>query len=50
MDYIHINPFKHVHVTRVTEWPYSTFHRYVASGVYPTDWFGSVDVVLEGLE
>ncbi|MGL6647595.1 REP-associated tyrosine transposase [Aeromonas caviae] len=35
MDYIHINPLKHGHVTRVADWPYSTFHRYVASSVYP---------------
>ncbi|WP_275042424.1 hypothetical protein [Aeromonas hydrophila] len=50
MDYVHINPLKHGHVTRVADWPYSTFHRYVASGVYPPDWCGSVDGVLGGLE
>ncbi|MCO4209366.1 hypothetical protein M2R29_15565 [Aeromonas hydrophila] len=46
MDDIHINPLKHGHVTRVADWPYSTFHRYVASGVYPQDWCGA----LGGLE
>ncbi len=50
MDYVHINPLKHGHVTRVADWPYSTFHRYVASGVYPQDWCGSVEGVLGGLE
>ncbi|MEE9692968.1 transposase [Aeromonas sp. BC14] len=40
MDYVHINPLKHGHVTRVADWPYSTFHRYVTSGVYPPDWCG----------
>lgn len=50
MNYVHINPLKHGHVTRVADWPYSTFHRYVASGVYPPDWYGSVDGVLQGLE
>ncbi|WP_439844601.1 REP-associated tyrosine transposase, partial [Aeromonas veronii] len=50
MDYVHINPLKHGHVTRVADWPYSTFHRYVASGVYPLDWCGSVDGVLGALE
>ena len=50
MDYVHINPLKHGHVTRVADWPYSTFHRYVASGIYPPDWCGSVDGVLGGLE
>jgi putative transposase len=26
-DYIHFNPVKHGHVTRVSNWPYSSFHR-----------------------
>ncbi|MCH7349509.1 transposase [Aeromonas sp. MR7] len=43
MDYVHINPLKHGHVTRVADWPYSTFHRYVTSGIYPQDWCGSVN-------
>ena len=38
MDYIHWNPVKHGQVVRVVDWPYSTFHRYVTQGVYPTDW------------
>jgi len=38
IDYIHINPVKHGHVTRVADWPYSSFHRYVRDGVYPPDW------------
>jgi putative transposase len=29
VDYVHWNPVKHRLVTRVSEWPYSTFHRYV---------------------
>jgi len=40
MDYIHINPVKHGLVTRVGEWPYSTFHRLVEEGVYGADWAG----------
>ena len=32
IDYIHYNPVKHGHVTRVRDWPYSTFHRYVERG------------------
>ncbi len=42
MDYIHYNPVKHGHCRRVVDWPYSTFHRYVASGVYALDWAGVV--------
>jgi putative transposase len=40
MDYVHINPVKHGWVDRVVDWPYSTFHRLVKSGVYPADWAG----------
>ena len=40
IDYCHINPLKHGLVERVIDWPYSTFHRYIASGVYPADWAG----------
>lgn len=40
MDYIHWNPVKHGHVKQVKEWPFSTFHRYVALGMYPLDWGG----------
>ena len=28
VDYIHFNPVKHGHVTRVRDWPYSSFHRW----------------------
>ena len=40
MDYVHINPVKHGLVERVADWPYSTFHRLVEHGRYPTDWAG----------
>jgi len=40
VDYIHYNPVKHGHVTRVVDWPYSSFHRYVRDGVYSIDWAG----------
>ena len=38
LDYIHWNPVKHSWVKNVTDWPYSSFHRYVAHGVYSNDW------------
>jgi len=41
VDYLHYNPVKHQHCTRVAEWRYSTFHRYVAQGAYPKDWGGN---------
>lgn len=37
LDYIHWNPVKHGYVTQVKDWPYSTFYRYAARGVYPMD-------------
>lgn len=36
--YIHFNPVKHGLVQHVYEWPYSSFHRWVKSGVYPQTW------------
>ncbi len=41
VDYIHFNPVKHGHVSRVCDWPYSSFHRYVEQGILPADWGGS---------
>ena len=40
MDYVHINPVKHGLVSRVQDWPYSTFHRLVREGCYPAGWAG----------
>jgi putative transposase len=40
LDYIHFNPVKHRHVTRVRDWPYSSFHRMVRLGFYPEGWAG----------
>jgi putative transposase len=41
-DYIHFNPVKHGLVTRVSDWPHSSFHRMVRLGVYPIDWGGDI--------
>jgi len=40
VDYIHFNPVKHRHVSRVKDWPHSSFHRMVRLGIYPLDWAG----------
>ena len=42
LDYIHFNPVKHGYVTRVGDWPYSSFHRYVRNAVLPADWGGDL--------
>jgi len=43
VDYIHFNPVKHGHASRVCDWPHSSFHRYVARGLLPPDWGGDMD-------
>ncbi|HLH93824.1 MAG TPA: transposase [Xanthobacteraceae bacterium] len=40
-DYIHYNPAKHGWVMRAGDWPHSSFHRYVRSGLLPGDWAGA---------
>ncbi|MGR9088034.1 MAG: REP-associated tyrosine transposase, partial [Gammaproteobacteria bacterium] len=34
VDYIHWNPVKHGWVRCVKDWPHSSFHRYVDTGIY----------------
>ena len=48
MDYVHVNPLKHGLVSRVVDWPYSSFHRLVRDGVYPADWCGDVAAEVGG--
>ncbi len=50
MDYVHINPLKHGLVTRVADWPFSTFHPLVEEGVYPLDWAGGAECNLGDLD
>jgi putative transposase len=38
VDYIHYNPVKHGYVKRPVDWPFSSLHRYVQSGVLPEHW------------
>jgi hypothetical protein len=40
VGYIYYNPVEHGLRQRAVEWPHSTFHRYVAQGVYSADWGG----------
>lgn len=49
-DYVHWNPVKHGRVTRVIDWPYSTFHRFVAQEIYPADWGGCNVELFKGLK
>ncbi len=47
-DYIHWNPVKHGWVRRAADWPHSTFHDYVARGIYPVDWGGTAGDMMAG--
>jgi putative transposase len=42
VDYVHWNPKKHGLVPNVRDWPWSSFHRYVAAGEYEVNW-GATD-------
>jgi len=41
VDYIHYNPVKHGLVAKCVDWPYSSFHQYVADEKLPIDWSNS---------
>jgi putative transposase len=41
IDYIHFNPVKHGHISRVRDWPHSSFHQYVAACCL---WIGAGDI------
>jgi putative transposase len=47
VDYVHWNPMKHGLVQKISDWPYSSFHRYVKDGLYPEDWAGGMELELE---
>ena len=42
IDYIHYNPVKHGLVSKVKDWPYSSFRKFVMKGYYSEDW-GSLE-------
>ena len=38
VDYIHYNPVKHGLASSPVDWPWSSFHRWVAAGHYAANW------------
>jgi len=40
MGYLYFNPVKYGWVNHVNDWPYSSFHRHLESGIYSVDWAG----------
>jgi putative transposase len=47
VEYCYINPVKHGLVTRVCDWPHSSFHRDVRAGLFPQDWAGDMSTTGE---
>jgi len=45
IDYIHYNPVKHGYVERVSDWKYSSIHKYIRDGVIPENW-GGADITI----
>ena len=43
VDYVHFNPVKHGHVSRASDWPHSSIHRYVRQGRLASDWAHAAD-------
>src|SRR5436190_9110791 len=43
VEYCYINPVKHGLVSRVRDWPHSSFHRDVRAGLFPLDWAGETE-------
>jgi putative transposase len=43
VNYIHYNPVKHHYVNRPVDWPYSSIHRYIRSGILTKDWGANID-------
>ena len=46
LEYLHYNPVKHGLAQTPSQYPWSTFHRHVRSGVYEPEWGGSEDADL----
>ena len=47
VEYIHYNPVKHGLVAAPKDWKYSSFHRYVKSGLYDEMWGTSEEIVFD---
>ena len=47
IDYMYWNPVKYGHVSRVIDWPYSTFHRDVKKGIYSSNWGSDSTIKIE---
>ena len=49
VEYIHYNPVKHGLVNSPSDWPYSSFSRFVKEGLYPANW-GEGENIWDGVK
>lgn len=47
VDYIHWNNVKHGGVNKVSDWPQSSFHRYLKQGIYMENWVNNEAYLIE---
>jgi putative transposase len=50
LNYIHYNPVKHGLVSNVSDWPWSSFQRFVKLGFYDPGWGNEIKEKLENIE
>ncbi|MFC5488830.1 transposase [Dokdonella soli] len=50
VDYVHINPVKHGHASRASDWPYSSIHRYIRAGEMSADWSAAPELAIARAE
>jgi len=50
LDYLHFNPVKHGHVSRATDWPWSSLARHVRLGWYDPAWGTQEPSALKGVD
>ena len=43
LNYIHYNPVKHGYVKKVSDWHYSSIHRYIEADILCKEWGGCAD-------
>lgn len=50
VDYIHWNPVKHGYVKIVSDWEYSSFHRFAEQGIYELNWGNDEKPEIKGIK
>jgi putative transposase len=48
VDYIHVNPVKHGHAARASDWPYSSIHRFIRTGELRENWATADEAIEAG--